>query len=58
MDWVEDNFKIEINGTIIDLKDTRSYLLKNIDYITSLKINPGIILECGYYINHIKKKGE
>lgn len=58
MDFDKDNYKIEINGTIIDLKDTRSYLLKNIDYITSLKINPGIILECGYYINHIKKKGE
>ena len=57
MEWDKNNFKIEINGTIIDLKDTRSYQLTDIDYVTSLNIEPGIILECGYYLNHIEFKG-
>lgn len=55
-EWDENNFKIEINGTIIDLKETRSYLLNNIDYIISLNIGPGLILECGYYLNFIDKE--
>jgi hypothetical protein len=55
-EWDENNFKIEINGTIIDLKETRSYLLNNIDYIVSLNIGPGLILECGYYLNFIDEE--
>lgn len=56
--WDSQNFKITINGTVIDLNDTRSYQLTNLDYITDLRIGPGIILECGYYLNHIKFKEE
>lgn len=44
------DFVIHINGNEIDITDTRDYLLKNIDYIDSLTLGEGVILECGYYL--------
>jgi hypothetical protein len=47
---------IKINNSSIDLNLIGSYQLNNIDYITSLEIDPGVVLECGYYLNYINMK--
>ena len=56
-EFLEQNkFMIKINNSSIDLNLIGSYQLNNIDYITSLEIDPGVVLECGYYLNYINMK--
>jgi hypothetical protein len=52
----EDNFTLEINGELINLTQTTSYYLENIDFISSLHIGTGLVLECTYYLNTITYK--
>ena len=52
----ETKFAIELNGEIIKLDKIRSYYLENIDFVSSLHIGVGVILECAYYVNNITYK--
>lgn len=52
------DYTIRINNIDINIENTNDYQLRNIDYITSLTIGKGVVLECGYYLNEIKKVKE
>lgn len=47
------DYYIKLNGTPINIENTGDYLLRNVDYVNSLTIGAGVVLECGYYLNEI-----